>query len=381
MSALESNACVFSCQQGRYLVVATDFSAVAFAALADLPLGEQTSTPHLPFTTGYIGLISYDAYARVANPTPPVFWRIDGAIVIDTVANSTWLTGSAVQGVELFSSHPHQDDRAAKLTGDLRLCPDNSDAHYFDCVRRIVADIRAGRYYLLNYLRFFALQSELDLHELLTSKFIRSAAPYKALLRWNDQVIYSFSPEQFVSINQRQLRCLPIKGTARRSQQDNATAQALQCSEKDLAELHITIDLARNDIGAIATDIRVIDAGRVRSFNTVHHLVATIQASLAAPITLREFLPALCPAASISGAPKIEVMQAISEYESQPRGYFMGNIICIDDSGMFDSSVLIRTVWCKGDSFSYAAGGGITLSSTPAGELQEVETKTLVLLD
>lgn len=367
---LDSDACVFSCQQGRYLVAATDFSPVEFTEIKSLLLGSQFATPCLPFTTGYVGLISYDAFAQ-SNATKPVFWRIDGAIVHDKLEDSTWLTGTCtVDDLQPMHTYP---------TGELHLQVDRDDADYLDCVEQIINDIRAGCYYLLNYLRFFTLKAEIDIHALLTNRFINSTDPYKALLRWNDQAIYSFSPEQFVAIKQKQLLCSPIKGTAGREWQDCTTAQALQCSEKDLAELHITIDLARNDIGVIADDIRVINSGQVRSFSTVHHLVAAIQATLTKPITLERFLHAMCPAASISGAPKTEVMRAISEYESQPRGYFMGNIVCIDDSGILDSSVLIRTAWSKGNTFTYAAGGGITLSSSPEDELREVAMKTQIL--
>ncbi|MDE3268931.1 MAG: chorismate-binding protein [Pseudomonadota bacterium] len=369
-------ACVFSCQQGRYLVVAKDFELIPFADVKNLKLGRQTDAyrTSLPFATGYVALISYDACAQLSNPAPLVCWRVNGAAVYDTVACRTWLTGTC-SSLALYScQYP---------AGALHLQTYDRDAYYHMRVQQIVEDIRAGRYYLLNYLRFFAVNSHFERHTALTSKFIRSTAPYKAMLRWEDQAIYSFSPEHFVSVNADTLLCSPIKGTASRStdtQQDLMRMRALQSSEKDLAELHITVDLARNDIGRIANAIRVHDAGRVRSFRTVHHLVAKIQATLSAPISLQEFLQAMCPAASISGAPKVEVIQAISDYESQPRGYLMGNIICIDDSCLVDSSVLIRTVWSRGDNFTYAAGGGITLASKPDDELLEVSAKTKTLL-
>lgn len=385
---LESSACVFSCQQGRYLVIAKDFSPIAFAAIKDKVLRQCSSstshiarTSHLPFTTGYLGLISYDAFAQANNPAPLLFWRIDGAVVYDNLENNIWLTGTCSADDLLVAQEPQASATQGYRASDLSLLPENSDADYLACVQQIINDIRAGRYYLLNYLRFFALKSKFNLHEVFTRKVISSTSPYKALLRWDDQAIYAFSPEQFIAFNPAlgQLLCSPIKGTAARKPSHLDMAQALLHSAKDLAELHITIDLVRNDIGVIADAVRVKNSGQVRSFSTVHHLVATIQATLARQTTLADLLNAMCPAASISGAPKIEVMKAISEYEVQPRGYFMGNLICLDDSGWLDSSVLIRTVYSKGNRFTYAAGGGITLASEPKRELQEVMLKTRVL--
>ena len=96
--------------------------------------------------------------------------------------------------------------------------------------------------------------------------------------------------------------CTPTKGTAPRHTDVLADQQAreeLQRSEKDLAELYITIDLARNDINRIAQlgTTQVNCAAQVRSFATVHHLVSKITAQLREDVMLGEFLQALCPAA------------------------------------------------------------------------------------
>ncbi|MBP9708863.1 MAG: chorismate-binding protein [Oligoflexales bacterium] len=75
---------------------------------------------------------------------------------------------------------------------------------------------------------------------------------------------------------------------------------------------------------------------------------AIIRANILPNLTLQNILSAVCPAGSISGAPKIEVMKAIKEYEQRPRNYFMGNIFYQTTSGKFDSSILIRTLVGKG---------------------------------
>lgn len=386
--------CAVSCTQGRYFIIATKLREIAFADVKNLQLGVK-HTQHLPFTTGFIGVCSYDHFASTiaaGSSQPSLFFRVDGALVFDQQEHTLWQTGAECD--LNFSAQAHTDGhlltserraQPAKITR-LELIPDLSDADYLAHVDEIVNDIRQGRYYLLNFLRFFTVRSVC--HRELLIRLARSRVPYRAVIRKQRCSIYSFSPEQFVSLHlcqgKTKLTCSPIKGSAPRYQdvcKDRQAGEELILSAKDLAELHITIDLARDDINKITVSgsTRVVNPARLSSFPSVHHLTGTIQADLRAGLTLEEFFTAICPAASISGAPKIEVMRAIAARESRPRGFCMGNIFCLDDGGQLDSSVLIRTLVGDSSGFIYAAGGGIVLDSDAEKERQEINIKTLVL--
>ena len=382
--------CAFSCGAGRYFVIAQRFAAIPFEAVQHQLVRVEPETRALPFTRGLVGLLSYDQFAELGSgkesaklPSPVLsrFFRIETALIFDLHTATVWQSG---EGDEVLPSLP-----AVVPPPSRRLCLRalESEADYLATVRRIVADIRDGRYYLLNFLRFLQV-SPCD-HDDLLCRLAHSNAPCCAVLRQEDFALFSFSPEQFVTLRHHQggtqLTCTPIKGTAARHADvlaDQQARQALQSSAKDLAELHITIDLARNDINRIAQvgSTQVSCAAQVRSFATVHHLVGTITARLRDDVTLGEFLQALCPTASISGAPKVEVMRAIAAYEARARGFFMGNIISIDESGRLDSSVLIRTLVEDAQGAVYAAGGGIVLDSDPQLERQEIEIKLQTLL-
>ena len=73
-------------------------------------------------------------------------------------------------------------------------------------------------------------------------------------------------------------------------------------------------------------------------------------------------------------------MRAINSYEARSRGFFMGNLICLDASGQLDASVLIRTLVADAQGAVYAAGGGIVLDSDPQQEQREIATKLQTLL-
>ena len=54
--------------------------------------------------------------------------------------------------------------------------------------------------------------------------------------------------------------------------------QFLEESEKDHAELHMIVDLMRNDFFRICgpSNVSVKDPGTVYSFSNVHHLIASV---------------------------------------------------------------------------------------------------------
>ena len=373
--------CAFSCGAGRYFVIAQRFTTIPFTSVRQQLLRVVPQAGALPFTRGIVGLVSYDQFAARPMPVLSRFFRVEAALIFDLHTSTVWQSGAGGKPLpDLPTSVPPPSRR-------LNLQALANEADYLATVRQIVTDIRDGRYYLLNFLRFFQVTPCVD--DDLLCRLAHSRAPCRAVIWQEDFKLYSFSPEQFVSLRSHQghteLICTPIKGTAARhadAQADQLARQALQCSAKDLAELHITVDLARNDINRIAQvgSTQVCCAAQVQSFATVHHLVGTITARLREDVTLEAFLQALCPAASISGAPKLEVMRAIASYETRARGFFMGNIISIDASGRLDASVLIRTLVVDAEGAIYAAGGGIVLDSDPRQERQEIETKLQTLL-
>jgi para-aminobenzoate synthetase component 1 len=153
-------------------------------------------------------------------------------------------------------------------------------------------------------------------------------------------------------------------------------------SKKNLAELHMIIDLMRNDLNRICIPgtVEVKDANRLVSFVNVHHLVGSVIGQLREGLTVKDLLTALCPGGSITGAPKIEVMLAIREYEQRPRGYFMGHAFMLDDTGTFNSSILIRTLQKQsGKDYEFSAGSGIVIHSDPKSERLEIDAKCKVL--
>jgi anthranilate/para-aminobenzoate synthase component I len=137
------------------------------------------------------------------------------------------------------------------------------------------------------------------------------------------------------------------------------------------------VDVVRNDLGRVCQpgSVRVAAHAALMTIPTVHHLYSTVEGTLRADVSPVDLLRAAFPAASISGAPKIEAMRIALREEKQVRGPAMGAIGWIDMQGNMDFSVAIRTATMSGRTVRYYAGCGITADSEPAAEFLESQHK------
>lgn len=353
----------------------------------------QTS---LPMTLGQLALLTYDAYNPWCRETtdPCRFFRIRRALIWDREKSRYFLceedgAKDARYQVAWPLTSPEAVAPLPPLSVDWRSTW--TDSQYLEAVRQSLEDIRDGRFYQINLLRFWQHQGDISRSHFLR-RLRKFAGPFAAYFDLPDLGLVSWSPERFVKIRHEGqtafIEAEPIKGTrpvVMDGALDAALAQELQTSTKDNAELHMIVDLMRNDLQRLSVrgGVKVLDPGTVKSFPNVHHLMARIQGQLKPHHMLEEICRAICPGGSITGAPKREVMDVIRSREERERGYFMGNIFYKDSySGRLDSSILIRTaVRHTGPSWEYAAGSGITVKSHAYEELQEVLTKARIVLE
>jgi para-aminobenzoate synthetase component 1 len=324
----------------------------------------------------YVGVVPYDGQA------PTRVFAVDQALVVDHVIRRAYLTG----GAALPETAP-----LPPTAPDLTLSPERPAGAYRAMVAQALADIRSGRYYQINLLRYFSVAHRGPDRDWLLARLRDAGGPMAALVDVPDLTVASFSPERFVAVETTAAgltaRTYPIKGTAPRHADpvaDAAAGAALAASPKDRAELNMIVDLMRNDLrrAGVSGSVSVPRPGALVSHAHVHHLEACIEARLPIDTTVADLLRAVCPAGSITGAPKREVMAAIADYEGRPRGYLMGNAFWLDASGHFDSSVLIRTLVRQGgrdDAYTYGAGSGIVTLSDPEAERLEIAAKCRVV--
>jgi para-aminobenzoate synthetase component 1 len=200
-------------------------------------------------------------------------------------------------------------------------------------------------------------------------------AHYK--LRYKDQFV-CFSPEKFVQIRENVIRTFPMKGTIDASV-ENAREKIL-ADEKEMAEHVMIVDLLRNDLSMVATNVRVekfryfteITAGEKKLLQVSSQISGRLKEHWQEE--LGDILQALLPAGSISGTPKKSTLRIIEDVEGYERGFFSG-VFGLFDGENFDSGVMIRFVQKSANGLVYKSGGGITLQSNVRSEYQELQDK------
>ncbi len=87
------------------------------------------------------------------------------------------------------------------------------------------------------------------------------------------------------------------------------------------------------------------------------------------------------PMGSMTGAPKMRVIEKIEEIETCSRDLYSGSVGYIEPNGDFDFNVMIRTLFYneKNQKLVYNAGGAITSDSLPEEEYEEVLLKAEIL--
>lgn len=250
-------------------------------------------------------------------------------------------------------------------------------ANYERAFERVKRGIMAGNSYLTNLTRQVAVRCNLSLREI----HARTEAKYRMLLDDREGGMGTwacFSPETFVQIKDGRIFCCPMKGTA------DATApnaeRRLMEDAKEAAEHATIVDLIRNDLSRVATDVRVERYRYVERLHTNQGELLQTSSEISGKLPddyrqhMGSLLGALLPAGSITGAPKDSTMRIIREAEGYDRGFYTG-IMGICEDGQLDSAVMIRFVEQKGDGLVFKAGGGITSRSVCRREYEEVLQK------
>lgn len=215
-----------------------------------------------------------------------------------------------------------------------------------------------------------------------------SPAPRASFLRLEGVSFLSSTPETFLTVDTSGLATsMPIKGTRPRGADrvdDEALIDDLAASPKEHAENLMIVDLMRNDLSRVAVpgSVEVTELFGVHTYEHVHQLVSTVRAQLPPEVTAVDVVRSTFPPGSMTGAPKHSVVSMLARWEATPRGIYSGAVGRFGLDGSLDLSVVIRSIVLDPATriASIGVGGGITASSVPLEELDEIRTKAAALL-
>lgn len=235
----------------------------------------------------------------------------------------------------------------------------------------VLSEIKAGNSYLLNLTFPTLIRTNLSPRSL----FLQAKAPYKIWLK--DQFV-CFSPEIFVRIQDGCIRSFPMKGTIDASLPD--AEKRILSDRKEAAEHATIVDLIRNDLSRIASDVHVKRYRYVDKLITNRGSLLQVSSEIEGRLSddwagcIGDILFALLPAGSICGAPKRKTLEIIHEAETDERGFYTG-IAGYFDGSRLDSAVLIRFIEEKDGQLYFRSGGGITAQSDMEKEYNEIKQK------
>ncbi|HXS35217.1 MAG TPA: chorismate-binding protein [Flavipsychrobacter sp.] len=213
-----------------------------------------------------------------------------------------------------------------------------------------------------------------------------SPAPFAAYYRLEDKYMMCASPERYLKKAKNNILTQPIKGTARRDEneiKDKEMREALHKDIKERAENVMIVDLMRNDLARFCEvgSVHVDELFGIYSFPQVHQMISTVSGALKRNIPFTDTFRYSFPMGSMTGAPKVKVMQLIDKYEQSARELFSGTVGYITPQGDFDFNVIIRSLFYNSTTsyLSYQTGGAITYDSDPEKEWEEMRLKAWAL--
>jgi anthranilate synthase component 1 len=354
----------------------------------------------IPFDGGLVGTTGYDV-VRFFERLPPNRTELSGLPQALYVAPSSLLVfDHLTRRVALLHAGSEQERQSLRtrvvkaLRGGLdapvkqgrftQAQASMTEAEHAASVVKGKAHIKAGDIYQIVLSVRFAGRTDLDPFQTYRGLRLLNPSPYMYFFELGDVRIAGSSPEALVRLSGRQASLRPIAGTRPRGktgEHDLALEHELLADPKENAEHVMLVDLARNDLGRVASSgsVHVQPYRKIERYSHVMHIVSGVEGLLAPERDAFDLFAAAFPAGTLVGAPKVRAMQLIAELEPTGRGLYGGTVGYFAKNGNMDQAITIRTIVFNGDEYSFQAGGGIVADSVPVTEYQEVMAKSAIL--
>ena len=241
--------------------------------------------------------------------------------------------------------------------------------------------IHAGDVYQLVLSTRFEGECDTDPFQVYRALRLLNPSPYLYYIDFGDRQVVGSSPEALVKLQGRHATLRPIAGTRPRGHDaatDLAMEQELLADPKEAAEHVMLVDLARNDLGRVATagSVHVSPSRIIERYSHVMHLVSGVEGELEAGYDTFDLFAAAFPAGTLVGAPKVRAMEIIDALEPVARGFYGGTVGYFGHGGAMDQAIAIRTLDFSDGRYAWQAGAGIVADSRPDFEHREVLAKS-----
>ncbi|MCR4030603.1 MULTISPECIES: anthranilate synthase component I family protein [Flavobacterium] len=250
---------------------------------------------------------------------------------------------------------------------------------YVEKVNKMLEHIHIGDMYEANFcMEFYAENAIINPLEKFEKLNEISQAPFAVFFKNHKQYLLSASPERYLTKVGDKIISQPIKGTSKRFSdpvEDEKSKDTLVSDAKERAENIMITDLVRNDLSHTAQKGSVVveELCGIYSFLQVHQMISTVTSKLDSQYSAVDVLKTTFPMGSMTGAPKISVMEIVENLEETKRGLYSGAIGYFTPEGDFDFNVVIRSILYNQENkyVSFSVGSAITSLSIPEKEYEE----------
>lgn len=276
---------------------------------------------------------------------------------------------------EIVQTENNSFETLSKIEVEQRISKDL----YVEKVTKMLDHIHKGDMYEANFcMEFYAENATINPLEKFQKLNKISQAPFSVFFKNHKQFLLSASPERYIKRIGETLISQPIKGTSKRfldPVEDEKSKQFLESDGKERAENIMITDLVRNDLSHTAQkgSVEVVELCKIYSFLQVHQMISTLTSKLDPQYSPIDVLKTTFPMGSMTGAPKISVMNIIENLEETKRGLYSGSIGYFTPEGDFDFNVVIRSILYNQENkyVSFSVGSAITSLSIPENEYEE----------
>ncbi|WP_052888923.1 isochorismate synthase [Thermogemmatispora carboxidivorans] len=275
---------------------------------------------------------------------------------------------------------------AVATPSSLRLEPLLPPAAWKAQVARAVDQIRSGAYDKVVLARAMRLLRQDGIFE-----------PEPALQRlregYQEAYLFAFSragscflgatPERLVQAQGGAVETMALAGSAPRGRsphEDEQLARELLGSSKNQREHQIVVEMLRQALGRLCTEIHSDPEPRLRRLKNIQHLETRITGKLSSGRSVLEALEELHPTPAVGGFPRAAALAAIRSGEQLDRGWYAAPIGWVDAAGNGSFAVALRSALLRGQEATLFAGGGIVADSDPASEYAETQWKFRAML-
>ena len=250
---------------------------------------------------------------------------------------------------------------------------------YVQKINKMLEHIHVGDMYEANFcMEFYAENAVINPLEKFQKLNEISQAPFSVFFKNYKHYLLSASPERYLKKEGDKIISQPIKGTSKRFAdpiEDEKSKSVLVSDAKERAENIMITDLVRNDLSHTSQkgSVEVEELCGIYSFLQVHQMISTITSKLDPQYAAVDVLKTTFPMGSMTGAPKISVMEIVENLEETKRGLYSGAVGYFTPEGDFDFNVVIRSILYNQENkyVSFSVGSAITSLSIPEKEYEE----------